>query len=370
MRCISTGRRDFYQRLNEQQLAHELKNLAVVAQGGEAEETLFDPKIKFNPLRRRRPVTHFDDDEGAAPPDEGRERDLQAGGKTKPWLHYESLRGRTYPDRLGGPRWRDLTHEEAQRMKEMYMRKQMLERKILWMKSQHLPNPQRDAKLQLRAEREREKMKEERAMELYPPPLIDTPLEDEEKKLKKLQDLGQQLELESRFRNRIREQKLENARIVKANQPAVGGIITDPIQRHVQRRLLRQRPGIHQGLEEVLSHNTAQILYEFLDGAAISIVRVRAKRPRQTQEILYNVTSDHDPEWVQQRLDVLAPKLRSLLALRVNMGQTPNIRFVRHLPLPEMRKRHLWPHAAAIDTAVPVGASFSDHVPAVASRKR
>ncbi|CAK0846722.1 unnamed protein product [Prorocentrum cordatum] len=80
-------------------------------------------------------------------------------------------------------------------------------------------------------------------------------------------------ELESRFRNRIREQKLENARIVKANVPSVGGAVVDPIQRHVGRRLLRQRVKIQAGLEDALHRNSAQILYEFLRGVSISIVK-------------------------------------------------------------------------------------------------
>merc|ERR1712113_440836 len=133
--------------------------------------------------------------------------------------------------------------------------------------------------------------------------------------------------------------------IVKASVPDVGGLVTDPIKRHVQRRLLRQRPKIQFGLEEVLTHNTAQILYEFLRGVAISIVRISAQRPRQTQEIHYNLTSEHDPAWVQRQLDVLAPKLRSQLAVKVNLGQTPNIRFVPNARTEESKRSYLWKFA-------------------------
>merc|ERR1712190_661290 len=164
--------------------------------------------------------------------------------------------------------------------------------------------------------------------------------------------------MESHFRTRIRQEKLENARIVKASVPEVGGLVTDPIKRHVQRRLLRQRPKIHYGLEQILTDNSAQILFEFLKGVAISIVRVRAKRPRQTQEIYYNLTSDHDPVWVQRQLDILAPKLRSQLALKVNMGQTPNIRFVPEAQVREQKRDFLWKFANAIKQNIPAGGGF------------
>ena len=35
----------------------------------------------------------------------------------------------------------------------------------------------------------------------------------------------------------------------------------------------------------------------------------------------YNLTSDHDPEWVQRQLNILAPKLRSQLAVNVQPSE-------------------------------------------------
>merc|ERR1711953_36491 len=99
----------------------------------------------------------------------------------------------------------------------------------------------------------------------------------------------------------------------------------------------------------------AQILFEFLQGVAISIVRISAQRPRQTQLIYYNLTSDHDPVWVQRQLDVLAPKLRSQLAVKVNLGQTPNIRFVPHARTEESKRSYLWRFARAIKPQIPPG---------------
>lgn len=232
----------------------------------------------------------------------------------------------------------------------MYMRKRMLDRKFLYMKTMHLPNPQKDAKMEMR---KREDAEKKEGNDMYPLQFLER--DDSERKFASLQSESQQMELESRFRSRIREQKLENASIVKANVPNVGDFITDPIKRHVERRLLRQRVKIHGGLEEVLTANSSQILFEFLQGAVVSIVRVRAKRPRQTQEIVYNLTSDHDPEWVQKQLDVLAPKLRSQLAVNVNMGQTPNIKFVPQTPHQTRRRSDLFKMARQIQDETPVG---------------
>jgi len=238
------------------------------------------------------------------------------------------------------------------------MRKRMLDRKILWLKQQELPNPQREAKMTLRAE----KRKDDEAKaagdggDMYPPPFLDS--HPGSGRLTRMEDAARQEELESRFRARIRETKLENARILKANQPNVGDLVTDPIKRHVERRLVRQREKIHAGLEDALTRNTAQVLYEFMKGVAVSIVRVRAKSPRETQEIQYNVTSDHDPEWVQRQLNILAPKLRSTLALKVNMGQTPNIRFVPYAHSQEVKRKFLWKYAKAIQEQTPGGGGF------------
>jgi len=294
--------------------------------------------------------------------EEADEADFEPSRRTKPWLHYESLRGVTYPSGGTGPRWQDLTHAEAQRLQEMYERKKMLDRKIRWLKQMEMPNPQREAKLSMR----RKKLQEEEEKrvpgggDMYPVPFEDK--HPGHSKLQRMEDGARLDELESRFRARIRQQKKENAAIVKANKPQVGELITDPIERHVKRRLVRQREKIHEGLEATLHVNSAQIMHEFLKGAAISIVRIRAKRPRSTQEIQYNLTSDHDPDWVQRQLNILAPKLRSQLAVNVNMGQTPNIRFVPFAQSQEVRRKYIWRFAKAIQDQTPVGGGHGTEV--------
>jgi len=191
---------------------------------------------------------------------------------------------------------------------------------------------------------------------MYPPPFLD--LQPGAKRIQRMEEAAKLEELESRFRMRIREQKLENARIVKAAVPDLGGVITDPIQRHINRRLIRQRVKIQTGLEDIFTFSTAQILHEFMKGVAISIVKVRAKRPRQTQEIYYNLTSSHDPEWVQKQLNILAPKVRSLFAVKVNMGQTPDIRFIPYATTQEVKRAYLWRFAQRIENQIPAGGTF------------
>lgn len=375
LRCArSVGKRDFFQRIDEKYLARELEDIATAASGSAAAPSAdlapIDARIRAKAPRHsaggalRRGVSD-DGDLGSSVPGSpaapAHVKDFEeAARRARPWLHYESLRGTTYPSGdAKRPRWQDLTHAEAQRLQEMYMRKRMLDRKVQYLKRAHLPNPHRDAKMALRKEAEKEKEEEEgKSMELYPPPLLNTTADKDELKLQKMMDSSRHEELESRFRNRIREQKLENARIVKASVPVMNGVVTDPIQRHIEKRLLRQRPGIHMGLEDVLTFTSSQILHEFLQGVAISVVRVHAQRPRATQDIYYNLSSDHDPAWVQRQLDILAPKIRSMLALKINMGQTPNIRFVPNQAVQESKRAYLWAFAKQIRAQVPPGGGY------------
>ncbi|CAK0800068.1 unnamed protein product, partial [Prorocentrum cordatum] len=93
-------------------------------------------------------------------------------------------------------------------------------------------------------------------------------------------------------------------------------------------------------------------------------VEVRAKRPRQTQEVYYQsgLTSSHDPAWVQRQLEVLAPKLRSQLATKVNMGQTPNIKFVPQAASQELKREYLWQFAKKLQDETAAGGGFGSAV--------
>lgn len=271
-------------------------------------------------------------------------------------MHYESMRGEAF-GKKGKPAFQDLQHHEAQRLQEMQLRKRMLDRKLMWLKMQHLPNPQKEAKMEMRRRKVEE---EDQGDDMYPLPFLDKPPASGE--FKWMQEKADRDTLESRFRTRIRQEKLDNSAIAKSTIPQVGDVITDPVKRHIERRLVRQRSKIIGGLEPLMSSMNSQMANEFLRGAAVSIVRIRAKRPRQTQDVYYNLTSDHDPEWVNKQLNILAPKLRSQLALKENMGQTPRIRFIPQAQGQERRRSHLWRFARKIQREIPVGGGYGSRV--------
>merc|ERR1712176_508512 len=114
----------------------------------------------------------------------------------------------------------------------MYMKKRMLDRKVLWMKMQGLPNPEKEAKTTIRRQEraEEETKKAEGGHDMYPLPFLDA--HPGSRRLTRMENDARREEMESHFRTRIRQEKLENARIVKANVPDVGGLVTDPIKRH------------------------------------------------------------------------------------------------------------------------------------------
>lgn len=239
----------------------------------------------------------------------------------------------------------------------------MHQRKLLWLKQQELPNPEKEAKMLFRRQ-ERQKEEEKAAAgggDLYPPAFLD--VHPGNRKLVKMEEGARIDELESRFRARIRQQKLDNARILKDNVPRVGNLVLDPIKKHVRKRLLRQRALITKGLEEFLTKNTAQILYEHLGGVQVSISRIWGERPKSTQNIYYHLLSDHDPEWVRRQLNIATPKIRSQFALKVNMGMTPNFRFVPHPFSKEVKRAHLWPRARAIIQETPLGGGHGSDIP-------
>lgn len=360
----SGGGRGFYQRLNEQYLAHELENLSDSAHGPSASAPKqFDPAIKVRPKGRVRPGQHKASGSPAVDYTAAHESDW-AGSSTsfpktnrqKPWLEYESMRGEVF-GKKGKPAFQDLQHHEAQRLQEMQLRKRMLDRKLMWLKMQHLPNPEKEAKMEMRRLKVQE---EDQGEDMYPLPFLDVP--PASGKMVWMKDKAALDTLESRFRTRIRQEKLDSARVAKTPIPEVGDAVNDPLKRHIQRRLVRQRSKIMSGLEPLMSSMNSQMANEFLRGAAVSIVRITATRPRQTQHVYYSLTSDHDPEWVRKQLNILAPKIQSQLALKENMGQTPRIRFVPQAESQERKRANLWRSARRIQRQIPVGGGYGSRV--------
>jgi len=353
--------RQFYQRIDEQHLAHELRNLSESAHGAPANPQLFDPVVRAKPARYASIRPDAVDDEYQAPATWGPSK-FNKQSTRKPWLRYESLRGTTYPSgpNTKGPRWQDLTHCEAQRLQEMYMRKKMLDRKLLWLKHEGMLNPRKEAKLAMHRA-QRFEQQEKANFTLYPPPVLDT--DPNVHKMEGAQNRAQRMELESRFRSRIRLEKIANSKMLKAESPDIGDIVTDPLKRHVWKRLVRQRSEIYKGMETVLTRNSAQVLQDFLKGAAISIVKIRALKPRATQTIYYNLTSDHDPDWVKKQLKIVTPKLRSQFAVKVNPGQVTNFRFVPYDDSKKVKRRYLWRFGREASESIPVGGDLSDRAP-------
>ena len=57
----------------------------------------------------------------------------------------------------------------------------------------------------------------------------------------------------------------------------------------------------------------------FLQGKRNSHKKALTKRQDNTKTLgRYNLTSDHDPDWVQRQLNIAAPKLRSQFALKAS----------------------------------------------------
>ncbi|CAK0800070.1 unnamed protein product, partial [Prorocentrum cordatum] len=94
----------------------------------------------------------------------------------------------------------------------------------------------------------------------------------------------------------------------------------------------------------------------FLPSSSLSFLAAPRARPAGS------LTSSHDPAWVQRQLEVLAPKLRSQLATKVNMGQTPNIKFVPQAASQELKREYLWQFAKKLQDETAAGGGFGSAV--------
>ena len=227
---------------------------------------------------------------------------------------FESMKGK--------PRFQYLTHPEARRVQELFERKKMLARKIQWLKNNQIVDPVRQVSKEMR-----QREKEERASNFLPQKFSSDKDPQMENKMRKLEFSMERDTAISRIRADMRKQKLETAAVMKSSTPSIGPVITDPLKRHLARRRVRVALLMQQYLEELLTCNSAQIIVDHLRGAAISVDRVIAPSTRGVHDVFVRVSSDHDRKWIQKQLDVLTPKLRSQLALRVNYGYTPELKF-------------------------------------------
>ena len=230
------------------------------------------------------------------------------------------------------PGYQDLTHSELRRVQELKEKKKMLDRKIRWLKENQLVDPAKTIEKQFERNRRDEYKKNSDEIvkgndPLFPPQFSK---EFEPAMAKKIQQVEFSMERDtaiSRMRTELRKEKLERSAVMKGSTPNIGNLVTDPLKRHLKRRNIRVSLLLQQYLEELLSCNTAQIVVDHLKGAAISIDRIESPTTRGRHDVYVRVSSDHDRKRVQERLDIVAPKLRSQLALRVNYGYTPELKF-------------------------------------------
>ncbi|EUD66114.1 hypothetical protein C922_03584 [Plasmodium inui San Antonio 1] len=272
---------------------------------------------------------------------------------------YESLKGKGL--------YQDLTHDEYQRMNDLYIKKCDVDRKIRWFKMSSILNPIKEAKSIVNAQRlsEDEKGKKRKKngkgelednieaeesisqvrstkqMEEFPIEEDIKPYYQEEgnfsQKIKKICEQNQYDEIVSRIRMKIRKEKMENSKIMKEKIPNVARHILDPIKYHVNRRRVRTEKLLHTHLEQLLNCNNAYFRFYLLNGLSISIHHLEMKSTRSLCKIVYtllNKNVHHD--MIKDKLDKVAFVLRKLLARKLQLGYTPPLKFV---PLQEEQEK-------------------------------
>jgi len=236
---------------------------------------------------------------------------------------------------LGNSAYSDLTHSELRHVQELNEKKKMLDRKIKWLKNNQIIDPAKfvTKEMKKQARDEYKARSDEAVLGVYDGgPMFPAQFGKDfdpvmAGKIKKVEFAMARDTAISRMRSEIRQEKLERSAIMKTSSPSIGGVVTDPLKRHLKRRNVRVSLLLQQYLEEILSCNSAQIVIDHLKGAALSIDRIESPTTRGRHDVFVRVTSDHDKKWLQEKLDVLAPKLRSQLAVRVNYGYTPELKF-------------------------------------------
>jgi hypothetical protein len=238
-----------------------------------------------------------------------------------------------YQSMRHSPGYQDLTHSELRRVQELREKKRMLDRKIKWLKDNQLIDPAKKIVKEFERNRRDEYKKNSDEIVKGNEPLFPTQHFSNEfdpvmsKRIKQVEFSMERDTAISRMRSELRKEKLERSSVMNRSEPNIGSNIVDPMKRHLKRRNVRVSLLLQQYLEEILSCNSAQIIVDHLKGAAISIDRIDSPTTRGRHDVYVRVSSDHDRKWVQERLDIVAPKLRSQLAVRVNYGYTPELKF-------------------------------------------
>ncbi|GAB69231.1 hypothetical protein PCYB_146600 [Plasmodium cynomolgi strain B] len=284
-------------------------------------------------------------------------------------FNYESLKGKGL--------YQDLTHDEYQRMNDLYIKKCDVDRKIRWFKMSSILNPIKEAKSIVNAQRLSEDEKGRKGkkngqgehsveaehsieaehsveadesitqvgstkrMQEFPMEEDIKPYYQEEgnfsQKIKRICEQNQYDEIVSRIRMKIRKEKMENSKIMKEKIPNVARHILDPIKYHVHRRRIRTEKLLHTHLEQLLNCNNAYFRFYLLNGLCISIHHLEMKSTRSLCKIVYtllNKNIHHD--MIKDKLEKVAFILRKLLARKLQLGYTPPLKFV---PLQEEQEK-------------------------------
>jgi ribosome-binding factor A len=224
------------------------------------------------------------------------------------------------------PTYQDLTHTELAKLKHARARELQLDRKALWMKRQNISDPVIEAKKQHKQAKLQSHSSDPTNGLIYTDPVRES------KRIRHLESQAERLSLESKLRGQVRKQKQASSLLAHTGPPTLSNgprdVVLDPLKRQIALRKERLQIVFKQYIDEYLVFNSSQIVNSHLDGASVSVVRVHSDNYRKTQVVTIRIQSEHKPEWVIDRLNVLAPKLRSQIAQRVNLGYMPEIKFV------------------------------------------
>jgi ribosome-binding factor A len=248
------------------------------------------------------------------------------------------------------PLYSDLTHEETKQLKIQRHKNLLVERRKMFLKQLKVDDPERKAKEILKTRRKAENSQTDPSdpsadsafASLY------TPLTTkQERKFTRMESEAEKLALESQLRNKLRREKLASSSVLNAPFPDNNGKIADPIKRQIFMRKTRIQVLFKQYIEEYLHHNHAQITEDVLKGASISIEEIQSENYRKTQIIKVRILSADATEDaayikdIENRLNVVAPKIRSQICSRVKLGFVPELKFVVKEEVGGFNKRRL-----------------------------
>ncbi|EKX72793.1 conserved hypothetical protein [Theileria equi strain WA] len=209
------------------------------------------------------------------------------------------------------PLYHDLTHVELQQIQELQARSRIGNPYNALNKNKVIMDPVRDAKALVKEFKYEDD-------------------EDVDRIDRMIQERNRFDEIVSRIRTKIRQEKKENTAIHKAMIPSISGVVVDPIRKHVMRRAARIGTLLHTHIEQIFTANNPEFLYSMLNGASITINHVEMATSKSVVKCFYTILSEHDSREIQPLLDKAAPRVRFLIARKLELGYTPPVRFIEY----------------------------------------